>query len=465
MISFFKFLFLLDFDDKQDFSDDVVKAFEMLLECTPILDLLDTSFQCSSIETILVELKKLNLVNDEVVRKIADKRQQAIAKLEKFHIPLTQPPLDKFVAAMDTPLSGLIGSLKSDPVKPEFVNVLTSLVIDNRAYLLYSAASIKGKHRTMINGLMKFNDICKEVTGEQAKSKLFNIKSNIFDTTFIMLFSIMQKVGIDKFPEVGGDFFFEKWLRDGLIDLSKPKSPLSIVKMSDQSKVDELISYFNDNSLTMQQQPPPIAFKFSEICWTIPSMLYNVIIAWENDTIKPQAVKNILDNMRSKNCCFAVVAAAWLCSYMRILRDDEMKKPQFMIQILTKPLDENIMKQETFSERFSLTHEIILKFLEDQSALDIKKPMNNVFNEKWKEVMAKRWLPYEIAVSFEDILKACGPFWLMKNLVDQIIQAKFIKDMENTLDIAFSVMHLNIEACTEALLKDIIIVMMFNKNQ
>lgn len=318
----------------------------------------------------------------------------------------------------------------------------------------------------MINGLMKFNDICKEVVGEQAKTKqIINMKSIIFDTTFIMLFSIMQKVGIDKFPEIGGDYFFEKWLRDGMIDLSKPKSPLSIVKMSEQLKVDELITYFNDNSLTMQQQPPPIALKFSEICWTIPSMLYNVIIAWENDTIKPQAVKNILDNMRSKNCCFAVVAAAWLCSYMRILRDDEMKKPQFMVQILTKPLDENIMKQETFSERFALTHEIILKLLEDQTALDVKKPMNNVFNELWKEIMVKRWLPYEATVSLEGILKACGPFWLMKNLVDQIIQAKFIKDMENTLDIGFSIMHLNIEACTEALLKDIIIVLMFNKNQ
>lgn len=438
----------------------------MLLECTPILDLLDTTFQTNSIECILIELKKVNLVNDENVRKIADKRQQSVSKLEKFHMSSIQPPIDKFVIGMDVPLNGLIGSLKAESVKPEFVNVLTSLVIDNRAFVLYSAASIKGQHRTMINGLMKFNDICKEVTVDQAKSKpLINIKSNIFDTTFIMLFSFMQKCGIDKFPELKSDYFFEKWLRDGMIDLSKPKSPLSIVKMSDQSKVDELIAYFNDNSLTMQQQPPPIALKFSEICWTIPSMLYNVIIAWENDTIKPQAVKNILDNMRSKCCCFAIVAASWLCFYMRILRDDEMKKPQFMVQILTKPLDESIMKLETFSERFTLTHEIILKLIEDQANLDIKKPMNHVFNEHWKEVMSKRYLPYDTAASFEGIIKICGPFWLMKNLVDQIIQAKFIKDMENTLDIAFSVMHLNVEACTETLLKDIIIVMMFNRNQ
>lgn len=442
-----------------------MKAFEILLECTPILDLLDTTFQCNSIECMLIELKKQNLVNDEILRKIAEKRQQSIGKLEKFQIPSTSPAIDKFVMSIDTPITGFLSSLR-DPVKPEFVNVLTSLVIDNRAYLLYSAAAIKGKHRTMISGLMKCNESCKEISGDPTKSKTFNaFRTNIFDTSFIMLFSIMQKCGIDKFPEVGGDYFFEKWLREGMIDLSKPKSPLSVVKISDQSKVDELITYFNDNSVTAQQQPPPIALKLSEICWAIPSMLYNVIIAWENDTIKPQVVKNILDNMRSKCCCFAVVAASWLCAYMRILRDDEMKKPQFMVQILTKPLDESIMKQETFTERFSLTHEIILKLIDDQSTLDVKKPMSSIFNEQWKDVMVKRWLPYEIAVSFEDILTSCGSFWLMKNLIDQILQAKFIKDMDNTLNIAFSIMHLNIEACTETLLKDILIVMMFNRNQ
>jgi mediator of RNA polymerase II transcription subunit 24 len=436
----------------------------MLLECTPILDDLDTIFQCNSIECMLIELKKQNLVNEEILRKISDKRALSIAKLEKFHIPSTAPAIDKFVMSIDTPITGFLNSLR-DPVKPEFVNVLKSLIIDNRAYLLYSAAALKGKHRAMISGLMKLNELCKEVLGEAAKSKpLITFRSNLFDISFLMLFSIMQKCGNGKFPEINGDFFFEKWIREGMIDLSKPKSPLSIVRMSDQTKVDELITYFNDSSVSTQP-PPSIAVKMGEICWTIPSMLYNLIIAWENDTIKPQTVKNILDNMRSKCCCYAVVAASWLCAYMRILRDDEMKKPQFMVQILTKTLDESVMTQETFAERFELTHEIIMKLIDEQATLDVRKPMNNVFNEQWKDVMVKRWLPYDVAVNFEDILKSCGPFWLMKNLIDQILQAKFIKDMENTLDIAFAVMHLNIEACTETLLKDILIVMMFNKNQ
>jgi mediator of RNA polymerase II transcription subunit 24 len=172
--------------------------------------------------------------------------------------------------------------------------------------------------------------------------------------------------------------------------------------------------------------------------------------------------------MRSKNCCFAIVAASWLCAYMRILKDDELAKPKVMIQQLMKPLDESIMKQETFSERFSLTQEIIMKLYDTRSIMDSKKQTNNndnLFSEQWKDITTKKWLSYDVAINLDEILKTCGPFWLMKNLVDQIMHTKFIKDMENTLDIAFAIMHLNIEACTETLLKDILISMLFNKNQ
>jgi len=194
-------------------------------------------------------------------------------------------------------------------------------------------------------------------------------------------------------------------------------------------------------------------------------MLYNVLIAWENDTIKPQNVKNILDNMRSKMCCFAIVAASWLSEYMKILKDDELSKPKVMVQTLMKPLDDTIMKQETFSERFSLTQEIIMKMFDTRSLMDSKKPMNNLFNEQWKEIITRKWLPYDVAINLEEILKICGPFWLMKTLVDQIMHAKFIKDMEYIMDITFAVMHLNIDGCTETLLRDILISLLFNKNQ
>lgn len=450
-------------DNKLDHSEDIVKAFEMLLECTPILDLLDTTFQCNSLQCILLELVKQNLINEENCKKIVDKRELSIAKLEKFNIPSTPPAINTFVMTIDPTLNGLISSLR-DPITNDFSKLLSSMLSDNRAYLLYSVAGVKGKHKTMINGIMKCNDSCKEVSGEVAKNKqAVAFRSNIFDISFILLFSIMQKSGADNFPDLPGEFFFEKWVRDAMVDPTKSKSPMSVVKLCDQSKVDEMIGYFSDGN-----SQPPIAFKWNEICLNIPAMLYNVLIAWENDTIAPKRVKEILDNMRSKMCCFAVVAASWLCAYLKVLRDDEQAKPKVMVQQLLKPVDEATMKLEAFGDKFSLTQEIIMKLYDSRSSsvesLN-QTPLNELFNEQWKEITEKCWLPFDVAMNLEQLFKSCGAFWMMKNLVDKILSCKFIKEMETTMDISFAIMHLNIEACTEALLREILPIMLLNKNQ
>jgi mediator of RNA polymerase II transcription subunit 24 len=198
-------------DEKLDFSEDIVRAFEMLMEATPILDLLDTTFQCNSIECFLVELMKQNLINEENCKKIVDKRELAIAKLEKFNIPATPPAINKFVQTIDPTLNGVITSLaKHEQISPDFLKLLVSLLVDNRAFLLYSVAGVKGKHKTMISGIMKYNDSCKEVSGELAKNKsAVAFRSNTFDISFVMLFSIMQKCGSDNFPDMNGELFFE----------------------------------------------------------------------------------------------------------------------------------------------------------------------------------------------------------------------------------------------------------------
>lgn len=454
-------------DDKLDYSEDIVKAFDMLMEgSSPILDLLDTTFQSNSIKSILVELSKQNLMNEENGKRIIDRREAAIAKLEKFNIPSTPPPIDSFVSSIDPTLHGLITLLRDGVYSSDLMRLLCTLLVDNRAFLLYSVAAIKGKHKTMISGIMKCNESCKDVSGEAVKNKQTVISCcNIFDISFILLYSIMQKCGSGNFPEMNGDLFFEKWVRDVTVDPSKSKSPMTIVKMCDQSKVDEMIAYFSDST---NQQQPPISYKWAEICMNIPGMLYNVLIAWENETIAPTVVKNILDKMRSKMCCFAVVAASWLCAYMRILHEDEQAKPKVMVQELMKPLDEGTMMLDTFSEKFLLTHEIIMTLYDSRTSVDSlqkqtqQKSLNDLFNDQWKEINKKKWMPFEVVMNLEQLFKSCGAFWMMKNLVDQILNCKFIKEMETTMDIVFAVMHLKIETLTEALLKEILPIMLLN---
>lgn len=143
----------------------------------------------------------------------------------------------------------------------------------------------------------------------------------------------------------------------------------------------------------------------------------------------------------------------------------------FFVQQLMKPLDELTMKSDTFAEKFSLTHEIIMKLFESRSSGDLllkhtnQLPLNDLFNKQWKEISVKKYLPFDVAMNLKQLFNSCGAFWMMKNLIEQIFKCKFIKEMETTVDIVFSIMHLNIEACTEALLHEILPIMMLNKNQ
>lgn len=178
----------------------------------------------------------------------------------------------------------------------------------------------------------------------------------------------------------------------------------------DPSKVEQMIAYFSD---TASQQQPPISVKWNEICMNIPGFLYSVLVAWENETIAPAAVLKILDNMRSKMCCFAVIGSAWLCSYMNTLLEDEQAKPRMMVQQLIKPLDEStIQDQEHFTEKFTLTREIIVNSLNSRSPIEMlqkatsNEPLVDQYLEQWNEIYTKQLLSFDVAMNLELMVSA-----------------------------------------------------------
>jgi hypothetical protein len=65
--------------------------------------------------------------------------------------------------------------------------------------------------------------------------------------------------------------------------------------------------------------------KWHEICVNIPGMLYQVLLAWENDSLSTTDVKMILDTMRVRMCAYSVCAASWLVAYMQIVKQVRVK--------------------------------------------------------------------------------------------------------------------------------------------
>lgn len=272
-----------------------------------------------------------------------------------------------------------------------------------------------------------------------------------------------------------GNSFFEKWVRECMIEKNKNKSPMNMVHLCDQSKVDDLLVHLNSSDGLKN-----CSLKWQDICLNIPGALYHVLLAWENETISATEVKNNLDSIKTRLCAFSVCAASWLCSYMQVVREDELLKPMNMVQqFLTALTPEELSQQENFKERLVLACQIIRKMQHDIHPAPNQKiralmltqnlispqPLEEQFIDVWKTVSIRGWLPIESTQTLENLLQSCGPLWLVTRLVNEIMQCKYTKDMMKTMDIVFALMHLDIERCTVALLSEWIPMLLLNKLQ
>lgn len=458
-----------------DTSDDIVKTFEMLLENTSIIDMIDVKNNCNSIELLLTGLKKNSLINDSYIQFFSKRRESHLATLQKLE---HNTAIIKYVLRAEEAFDGILKTLGQDYVKfqDSFLKMLCQVLSGNSFELILSVAIAEGKLKTFVYRLIKCNENSKQVPGEIGKPAL--VRMTLFDMSFLMLYFIVQTYGSDVVLEENGNSFFEKWVRECMVEKNKDKAPMQIVKNAncDSQKIDELLMYFH----TPDNPNKKLSLKWHEVCANLPAVLHQTLMAWEHETLSVNDVKNILENMRSKLLCYSVCAASWLCSYMQVVKQDELLKPLNVLQQLTAASPEDIQqKEDTYKERLGLTIQIIGKMqqnfnpsgnpkiralLHNQNLVS-QKPMAELFDEHWKIICESCWLPVDSAQTFKSLLQSCGPFWFVNKLLDKVFQCKFIKDMEKTKDIIFAIMHLDIERCTIALLTELLPILLNSKEQ
>lgn len=174
----------------------------------------------------------------------------------------------------------------------------------------------------------------------------------------------------------------------------------------------------------------------------ISGVLYQVLVAWENDTLSATDVKGILDNIKKRLFGFSVCAASYLCAYMQTVREDEFLKPLNMVQqFLTTLSPDEMSSQENVKERHGLTFQIIRKMQHDihpagntkmrslmlTQNLVSQSPLEEQFNEVWRSVTERGWLPIKSAQILESLLQACGPIWLVSKLVDEMLKCRYTR--------------------------------------
>ncbi|XP_052872204.1 mediator of RNA polymerase II transcription subunit 24 [Anopheles cruzii] len=467
----------------QSYSVDVVEAFEMLLQDTPVLDYMDMKCACNVVECLLKELVKHNLVTDNQVKQFVAQREPITLGLQKLETSNTQLAMMlKFVFRVESPLGGILKALAADfsKVQDALLAMLCQVLTGNGLDLVLSVASVEGKLKLLVSGLLKCNDYAKQATTVEL-GKAASTRAGLFDVSFMMLAYVAQSHGSDAILAEGGNTFFEKWVREFMVERKKTKSPMTMVKQADPMVLEELIMALNNTDAGLKTSN----LRWEDICYTIPALLHQVLMAWENETLSPVEIKKMLDGLKAHFCSFAVCSASWLCAYMQMVRQDEQLKPMNMVQqlcsALSGPQAEEWLQQEYAKDRFTLMGQIIRKMQQEfqrmpQSNPKLRAlfpaqhmvahlPLEEQFEEAWKAIAERGWLPIETTFLLDTLLQPCGPVWLVEKLIAKLFQCKYIRELNKTMDLIFAIMHLDMERCTIALLSQLVPMMLLNKQQ
>lgn len=447
-----------DYDETVNHAPDVMAAVELLLKNATVLDLLDAQSVCNNLEAFLVELAKYRLVNDAQVQTFVAQREPLSTIIQKLDLSAqTKQPIAKLVVRAEHPLTGILKSLNLEYGKLQDANhnMLSQMLKSNSCDLLISVAIMDGKLKQLVSLLIRCNENSKQANivelDKVAKT------GELFDVTFLMLVNLVQNYGSETVMSGPGDTFFEKWVQECMIERNRPKNPNAVVKQCDQMKTDELLMHLrNPESKT--------TLKWEEICRFIPSVLYHTLQAWNNESISSADAKTIVEGLTKKLCAYSICAGAWLCSYTQVIGQDERQKAMSMLQLIiqTQSEDENVRRKLGLMQQIlrKMQYEFHpvggqkIRALMYKQTIVSRLPMLEHFNEVWKTINDNGWLSIESAQMMEAILSTAGHMWLVDKLVDQVLQCKFIHEMNKTVDIVFAIMHLDIERCTISLLRD-----------
>lgn len=453
-----------------EFSQDVVEALELLLQFTPLLDIIDAKWPSSCVDSLLAALMKVGLILDEHSKKYSNMRQASSSSsgLKSEQSSSMKLPLSDVVLQAEPLLERILIALDADyiEIQEPLLNVLGQVLNGQSFELILAVATVEGKLRTFVSKLINFNEMSKQVGGVVGKAA--QTRAILFDITFLMLCLIVQMYGSDvvlseQGMHSGGNSFFEQWVRDCMVERRRPKSPDQMLKHFNTNRVSELLAQFNSGNAEF----PISQVKWHEVCWSIPLAIKEVLVAWEHEALTPNDVKRILDTMKARMCCLPVCATAWLCSYMQILPQDELLKPMNMVQqFLSNSGVSDSPQDGKFTERSQLMAGIICKMQNDVPIAQLKskarslsrtsivscQPICEQLTSIWSKLHQGGWIQDEATHQLEGLLNSGGANWFVTNVVKEVLKYRYKEDLDRAVDLAFAIFHLDLEHCTLTLI-------------
>lgn len=463
---------------------DFEAGLDLLMERVPLLDLFTSLLPGEYLPKFIDECVKISLLSPK-------KAEQFLLSRKMCKWSATASSDANFgqsvlVIRAEKTLHAVIDSLKPDNIitssNPEDILGVMCRMNTNLEVLICTSA-FNGNLMKLAQKLVYQNETSKVSTGENLRTS--QTRALFFDISFLLMCCLVQHFGSEvllKHPDLK-DSFFAKW---SLVNFTEDLSPDAILcAASESTKLDSQLSHFIVSSSTVEFKTCLV--RWNDMCMAVQLAVSEILSAWTHNVISEDAVKLFLERLKSKLCFPAVVAACLLIAQLKKASHEESVKILSMLNELRTPFKEDLAENVdppadalvTFHKERSMLLQVIIKKLFKRylphaiinPGLELRTTFlrlsQSSLNEQLKVTLdaTKGHFSMENINDFDGLMALGGPRWFTNNIVAILFEQNEIARLQQAVDLAYGLFHLDLEQCALVLLRETIPRVLLYKSQ
>ncbi|XP_025096611.1 mediator of RNA polymerase II transcription subunit 24-like isoform X2 [Pomacea canaliculata] len=440
-----------------DFSSDVEKGIDMLLQYRHLLDQADIKHRWDCLSQFLKECMQFNILTENQMNLLKQKRQIQREQLRPGDLTTSTTSSVGLIARAETTVISILKTLDADHQKNQdpLVGVLSQMLSGRSFEIITSAAASMGELKNFTMKLIRTNEFAR--VGPADTSKTSQTRAQLFDITFLMLCHIIQLHGMEIVTghKEASESFIVQWAQRWLPEDGKYRSLDTTAVPQDQSKVDSLLMQF------MSGDPRTNVQRWHELCINTPFAVQEVLFAWEHKALAKEKVMAVMDSIKSRMSCLSVVTCVWLCSYMNVVGTDARQKPLAMLEHLTRVKIEQATSTES---RSHLMHMVMERIMND--VLPGSHPQRTcahmyvstdvlpivTLHKTLTDAFQRGWLGLSSIHTLEQLLALCGSDWFCEKVVMQMLEWNKAEELSQALSLVLAIFHMDLEHLTHSML-------------
>jgi len=461
-----------------------------LLQYTSLLDMTDARCKANTFDLILTSFspekrKQAPLVTDTECKQLKTARGKQLEARKHVEIKTSSAYSDSRDVNMtlkaDSTLQTIINTFENRTTDSnEFDNLLSVMfhIVKGSSFdLLLSAASANGTLAALVSKLLFFNKGTQESLGESTKVAVN--RAALFDMTFLMLvymvqcFSSSVLLGADDDDDgsgTGQDGFFPRWARQCMAEPGHVK-PLEAFKDlgGAESLVDGLLQQMIQGEIRTQ------VVMWNQVCSSVHDVMKEILVGVEMGSINTETYNRLTSQLCNKLCCFPIFISSWLVSTAHFGEGEAKGRRPSALAVIDRFInascaEEDIDTRPYFSKRSTMMVNILKKMRREMEppvpatdgiggsngAGSATAHLSVAFDKLWDKVWEKRMLDIAATKEIARLFNIGGAQWLMDILVEKIRSQVYKEDVSRCTEMVFSIIHIDLPACTLSLLLYII---------